>query len=194
MALAYEPTSEVGGPFLNTFGPATQGITVTSFSSSGKNQDAITSVLNSIREALDTDTDCSSWLQGGGTTGSELISALVSNNSYGSGAFSVNSVAAFAGTVNADGSSTGVPDTAALTVNTNGAFFNATATGGGAFSVGTAGYAGGTLQAQATILIHELAHILGAPYFQPDFGNSDAGKANDGYVNAFCGRLIGGLK
>jgi hypothetical protein len=130
----------------------------------------------------------------GGVSGADLIQALLDNGNFGYGTFNQNSVAAFAGQVNADGTPVGVPSTAALTVNANGAFFQANATAGSRFKVGTPGYIGGTLQAQATILIHELAHILGAAGFQPDAGNATAGSANDKLVNQDCGKLIGGLK
>jgi RHS repeat-associated protein len=164
---------------------------VTNFSSSGPQQDQITAVLNQINTALDANTSastkCADWLQGDGSTGSALITALVTNNSYGHGDFSINTVAAFAGsTIN--GQPVGVPVTAALTVNNNGAFFNS------GFKVGAKGYQGGTLQAQATILIHELAHILGAAGFQADNGNPAAGRSNDNLVNQNCGKLIAGLK
>jgi RHS repeat-associated protein len=164
---------------------------VMNFSNDGPQQGQITNVLNDINAALGANTaastKCANWLQGDGITGSALISALVDNNSYGHGDFSINTIAAFAGsTIN--GQSVGVPVTAAFTVNNNGAFFNA------GFKVGTQGYQGGTLQAQATILIHELAHIVGAAGFQPDNGNPKAGQSNDNLVNQNCGRLISGLK
>ena len=176
-----------GGP-VNTYGAASTPIVVTNFSNSGAKQDAITGVLNKIDKALSTNTDCANWLQGGGSTGSALIEALVSNNSYGYGSFNVNTVAAFAGSVNSDGSSAGVPSSAAFTVNATGAFFTS------GMTVGIPKYQGGTIQADATILIHELAHILGAAGFQSDAGNAAAGKSNDTLVNQNCGKLIGSLQ
>ena len=61
-------------------------------------------------------------------------------------------------------------------------------------SVGTRDYPGGTLKAQATILIHELAHILSATGFQNDAGIPKAGKANNKLVDKNCRNLIGGLQ
>jgi len=48
-------------------------------------------------------------------------------------------------------------------------------------------YQGGTLQAQATILIHELAHLFEISGFKPDFGNAAAGRDNDKAVDKNCG-------
>jgi hypothetical protein len=177
-----------------TYGSSSGVITVTNFSNSGAKENQIASVLRKIEDALSSYSDCSNWLQAGGVSGADLIQALLDNGNFGYGTFNQNSVAAFAGQVNADGTPVGVPSTAALTVNANGAFFQANATAGSRFKVGTPGYIGGTLQAQATILIHELAHILGAAGFQPDAGNATAGSANDKLVNQDCGKLIGGLK
>ena len=84
--------------------------------------------------------------------------------------------------------------TSAITVNANGAFFNSFDSSGAQFIVGAANYAGGTLQAQAAILIHEPAHVPGAEGFQPDAGNAQAGISNDRLVDQNCGKLIGGLK
>ncbi len=164
----------------------------------GDKQDAITSVLNKIEDALSlpSNSACANWLQGNGVSGLDLINALVGNNSYGYGTFNSTTVAAFAGSTNADGTSAGVPLSAAFTVNANGAFFNASDPNGKKYLVGTLGYAGGSLQADATILIHELAHILGTSGFQPDANDptGKAGKANDALVNKNCGSLIGSLK
>jgi hypothetical protein len=66
------------------------------------------------------------------------------------------------------------------------------------FSVGPHPYVGGTLKAQAAILIHEFGHLMnevgGAARFQPDGGNRKAGRANDQLVDQYCGKLIGGLQ
>jgi RHS repeat-associated protein len=181
----YQPgESQVGGG-----GGATPNrMSVTNFSDSGANQDKITSVLRKIESALSPGSDCAKWLQGGGVSGSDLINALLAANTYGHGDFNVGTVDAFAGQRNPDGSSAGVPVTAAFTVNNNGAFYK------NSHSVGVRGYAGGTLRAQATILIHELAHILGAQGFQDDFRDPAKSRANDALVDKNCGRLIGGLR
>jgi hypothetical protein len=175
-----------GGGLIATSGTASGNLHVTNYFNSGVKQDQIASVFRSIENALSSDTGCSNWLQGGGVSGTDLIQALLSNNSFGYGDFDQNNVAAFAGQANADGSSVGVPVTSAITVNANGAFFSS------GFVEGAKGYIGGTIQAQATILIHELAHVLGAAGFQNDAGNSTAGHQNDALVDKNCGKLIGG--
>jgi len=179
---------------INGFGPAPKGtpIKVANFSDKGDHQDAIRKVLNKIHNALSdpANSDCANWLEGGAT----LIGALVDNNTFGHGNFNVQSTAAFAGQVNADGTPTGVPVTAAFTVNDSGAFFNATNNQGNAFQVGARHYGGGTLQADASILVHELAHIIGAAGFLPDFNDQHAKNVNDKLVDTNCGGLIGGLQ
>ena len=67
------------------------------------------------------------------------------------------------------------------------------------FLVGSQSYTGGGLLAQATSLIHELAHVQATNYggaigFQNDFGKEGAGINNDKLVDANCGKLIRGLK
>jgi len=78
-----------------------------------------------------------------------------------------------------------------------GAFFNASL-GNATFTVGRLAYKGGTLKAQATILIHELGHLMsgfgGAFLFQNDGGNKAAGRANDNLVDVECRGLIERLR
>ena len=96
-----------------------------------------------------------------------------------------------------DGTPTGIGASAAIAVNDTGAFFNAKL-GDKPFTVGRRAYTGGTLKAQAAILIHEFAHQMyaggGASGFQDDAGDTKKGRANDKLVDENCGRLIGGLK
>lgn len=85
----------------------------------------------------------------------------------------------------------------AITVNDQGAFFNAKL-GDRTLTVGRRAYTGGTLKAQAAILIHELGHVMnqqgGTAGFQSDAGNKQAGRANDKLVDTYCGTLIKSLK
>jgi hypothetical protein len=143
---------------------------------------------------LATDADCAGWLQGAGGTATDVIQTLLGGNYFGFGAFNQPQIAAVSGSVNADGSPTGIPVGILITVDTLGAFFNANNSSGQAWQVGVPKYVGGTLQAQATILIHELAHTIGAKGFQSDTGNAQAGADNDALVNQNCGKLIAGLK
>jgi hypothetical protein len=62
------------------------------------------------------------------------------------------------------------------------------------FQVGKRSYAGNTLRAQATILLHETAHQITVSGFQPDNGIPKAGKANDNLVDQNCRQLIEGLQ
>lgn len=163
---------------------------VSNFSNTGQSQATITSALGKINVLLPGDSDCSQWLGGLNVVGS-LVGGLIDGNAYGSATLpsNVNTIAAFEGSKNPDGSSVGVPVTAAFTVNSNGAFFNS------GFTVGPKQYQGGTVQAQLFVVLHELAHMLqtnglGAPGFQNDFGNAAAGRSNDGLIDNHCGDLI----
>ena len=163
---------------------------MTDFKDSGSNQDKIKNVLDKILTGLAADSNCSGWLK----NGSLMISTLMSANNYGSGKFNDDGVAAFAGGRNRDGSETGAPVSSAFTVNTASAFFNAKDTFGNMFTAGAQNYRGGTLEAQAAIVIHELAHILEIDGFKPDFDDEKAGFDNDKLVDKHCGKLIRGLK
>jgi hypothetical protein len=178
---------------------AASRLIVGSPSSSGPNQTAISTVFGKIKNALDADATssnpkCSNWLQGGGTTGSILIGVLLANNNFGHGVFSIQSIAAVHGIRNLDGSPTGIPGNFAITVNDLGAYFQTMNVQGNSFSIGKRHYPGNTLRAQATILIHEVAHALPAPQFQDDNGKPKAGKANDKLVDNNCRYLIEGLQ
>jgi len=186
-------------PDMSGTNQAVQNLYVTSPSSTGPNQALITSVFGKIKTALDADATsahptCSNWLQGGGLTGSSVIQTLLSANNFGHGVFSINSIAAFTYGTNPDKSPIGIPSNFAVTVNDNGSFFNAKDSSGRSFLVGKRNYSGSTLRAQATILIHETAHLVSASGFQSDFGIPKAGKSNDALVDTNCRSLIEGLQ
>jgi hypothetical protein len=175
-------------------------ITVSNFSQTGANQQTITNVLNDILQGLNSGkyAGCSTWLTGAAPYSiSTSIANLITYNSYGHGPFNNNGTAAFVGAKNLDGTPTGLPEGAAIAVNDAGAFFNAKL-GDQTSTVGRRAYTGGTLKAQAAILIHELGHLMnaagGAAGFQADAGNKNAGRANDRLVDQYCGKLIGDLK
>jgi len=156
--------------------------------------------LNDVLQALNSNryASCSTWLMGAAPFSvSDYITNLIAGKSYGHGPFSKNDTAAFVGTRNPDGTLTGLPASAAFAVNDTGAFFNAKV-GDKTFTVGRHVYTGGTLKAQAAILIHELGHLMtesgGAAKFQHDAGSKQAGRDNDKLVDDNCGRLIGSLK
>jgi hypothetical protein len=178
---------------------AAQNLGVGSASNTGPNQTAIINIFGKINKALIADATsqnpkCSNWLQGSGTTASQVIQALLDNNTFGHGVFTIQTYAAVHGFKNLDGSPTGIPANFAITVNDLGAYFEAMDVQGRSFQVGKRNYSGNTLRAQATILIHELAHTFPAPGFQEDNGKPKAGKANDKLVDRNCRYIIEGLK
>jgi hypothetical protein len=133
------------------------------------------------------------WLTGTDFSGAQFVQAIFgsgpSDYTFGYGRLSNSSTAAFVGNANPDGTLVqGLPTSASITVNSNGAFFSS------GYTVGPQGYTGGTLAAQAFILLHELGHEVGAAGFKPDFGDPSAGKANDALVDQNCGKAIKGIK
>ena len=125
---------------------------------------------------------------------------MLQANNFGHGTVNKGNVVyyendAFSGTKNPDKTPIpGIPGSAVFTVNDVGGFFNATDNQGNPITVGKRKYSGGTLRAQATILIHETAHQIMVSGFQPDFSRPKAGKANDQLVDTNCRTLIEGLQ
>jgi RHS repeat-associated protein len=161
----------------------------------GSFQEAITGMLHNIAGALASNPNCDNWLSSGSLgSAAGVINTLIQNNAYGYGDFFIGGVQTYTiagaeGGHNVDGTSTGI--LGAFAINAEGAFFNSTAPGGGTLTVGAAKYAGGTPQAQAAILIHELGHVLGL--LGPDYGNNGAGSKNDKTVATNCAGLINSL-
>jgi len=175
-------------------------IFVTTPSQTNPNQQTITSVLNRVWQSLNSGSygGCSAWLTGTASVSAPFyINAVLTNQNYGHGVFNDVRTAAFVGGKNKDGTLTGVPLNFAFTVNDQGAFFNAK-TGDKTLTVGRRAYNGGTLKAQAAILIHEFAHQMyaggGAAGFQDDAGDTKKGRANDKLVDQYCGKLVGDLR
>jgi RHS repeat-associated protein len=169
---------------------------VTGYRRTGAKETQIANVLNDIlNEILSDKNSCSSWLSGPPYSAAEFIKAIMGSGpaeySFGFGAINSNTTAAFVGNANSNGSPVaGLPQNATITVNANGAFFNS----GYNVTGGTASYKGGTLQAQAFILIHELAHEVNAAGFQPDAGSAAAQASNNNLVQKNCGKQIAALK
>ncbi len=167
--------------------------TVSNYSRTGPNEDRIATVLNDIlNEVLNG--NCGSWLTGAQFSAAQFINAIEGSGpqdyTFGYGALNVASTAAFVGNDNPDGSPIqGLPSNATITVNSNGAFFSSN------FQVGSGSteYAGGTLQAQAFILVHELAHAVGATGFKPDNGSPTNQASNNALVQKNCGSQIAGI-
>lgn len=174
---------------------------LTNRSQSNPNQETITNVLNDILQALNSGgyASCAAWLTGTASfSGSMYINTLISGQLYGHGTLNDDRTAAFVGFRNYPSQTLiGVPDGWNITVNDRGAFFNATLDDK-TLTVGPHAYKGGSLKAQAAILIHELAHKMnesgGAAGFELDAGNTKAGRSNDNLVDHNCGNLIKGLR
>jgi|HubBroStandDraft_5_1064220.scaffolds.fasta_scaffold1239280_1 hypothetical protein len=121
---------------------------------------------------------------------------MIQNTLFGHGSFDALhlNTSAITGT----GGTTGIPPGIITVVNDNGAFFNATTTNSQGqtltFGVGPRAYTGGTLKAQAFILLHELGHGISVAGFQHDNGIPKAGKANDKMVDQNCRSLIEGIQ
>ena len=180
-------------------------LSVTGFSQTGANQTSVSAVLQKILNALPNNSACNSWLQGAnhGPSGQVWIQDLLSGNLFGHGIVSQGNavsytIGAFSGSINPDHTSVaGLPTSGVVfTVNDVGAFFNQYANGDQSkpFEVGIRKYPGDSLRAQATMLIHEVAHEITVSGFQPDFGNPKAGRANDKAVDTNCRQLIEGLQ
>lgn len=181
--------------------PASFKMVVTGFSRTVPKETTIAGVLQKILDdILSQDNDCSRWLSSNTNsfTGKAFVQAILgggpSDYTFGYGQLNSAGTAAFVGNANADGTVVrGLPLDASITVNSNGAFFNS------AYSVSSQGYTGGTLQAQAFILLHELAHEVGAPGFK----SNDAGPTREAVVNQAsnnalvdknCGKAVKGLQ
>lgn len=179
---------------------AVQTLNVTNFLTTGANQTTILNVYQKILAALPSYTTCNSWAQGSGefqgTSGASFIQTMIQNTLFGHGSFDALhlNTSAITGT----GGTTGIPAGIITAVNDNGAFFNATTTNSQGqtltFDVGPRAYTGGTLKAQAFILLHELGHGITVAGFQHDNGIPKAGKANDKMVDQNCRSLIEGIQ
>ena len=173
-------SNEAGYALVRTFqdNVVNANVFVANPSQTNPNQQTITNVLNDILQALNSGRygSCSAWLTGASPgTVSGYINTVITGQLYGHGTFNDIGTAAFVGISNQDKTRTGVPVGWNITVNDQGAFFNAKLDDK-TFTVGRRAYKGGTLKAQAAILIHELGHLMnevgGAGDFQPEQGTS----------------------
>ena len=187
----YDPGST--GPPVQPFGASSGDLSVTGYSRTGAKETTIANDLDDILTEVLTG-GCAKWLTGANFSAADFINAIMGSGSndytFGYGAVSDNSIAAFVGHHNADGTVVaGLPGNATITVNSNGAFFNS------AYSVGSGRtqYTGGSLQAQIFILVHELAHEVGAAGFGPDLNNQGAEDTNNALVQKNCGKQIAGV-
>jgi RHS repeat-associated protein len=166
----------------NPGGRGGASVKVSNLHKTGSDINTIASVLKQIEQCLDP--KCRAFLQSGGGNVNSFISDLLGNNLLAAGNVSPNSIAAFSGTAG-----TNVPaGYAAIVVNDTGAFFNNN------FTVDAGTLTGGTPEAEAFILLHELGHSLKAKGFQDDFNNSTAGAANDKLIQDNCGATLAKFK
>jgi RHS repeat-associated protein len=170
-----------GGGGGGSGGVPTPVLHVANISKSGTNYNAVRGRLNEIVNSIDS--DCLSFLESGGNKLSAYVSGMLSNDLLAVADFD-KGIAAFTGSRGTD-----MPEgTAAMVVNNGSAFFDST------YNADQGKIAGGTVQAQAFILLHELAHGLEAKDFVPDFNNKDAGKANDQMIEKNCDKTLKGFK
>ena len=169
---------------------------VVGYKRTGQKETTIADVLATLlKDVLSTDNSCSQWLTGQNFSAAQFIQAIMGSGpqdyTFGYGAISPNSTAAFVGNTlpGTDAPVPGLPIDSSITVNSNGAFFNSAYTVGS----GKTQYTGGTLQAQAFILLHELAHEVNALGFLPDAGNSKAEATNNQLVQQNCGSEVAAL-
>jgi RHS repeat-associated protein len=161
-------------------------------SKTGSDEDRIRDVLGWIQANIDP--NCAKWLSGvsGAITGLLGNPAQPDTVTIGYGTFDTRNVAAFTGN---NPNQTDLPPGYAITINAIGAFFVGTYTQNGhGYGLSTNGYAGGTSQAQVSILLHELAHLLNATGFQPDFQNPQAGAKNDNLIQKNCKKTLNAAK
>jgi hypothetical protein len=152
--------------------------------------------LRWLEQAIAGDPSCESWL-GKNESVSTGIGYMLGNNPgnqmmVGVGSFSGSGTNAVAGT---NGTNM-TPGSMQITINTNGAFFNASA--GVGFGVPSWILADSPAE-QGLILLHELAHGLGAPNFIQNDGpingqpNVQAQTTNNQLVMQNCGSIINSL-
>jgi hypothetical protein len=180
-----------GNPIRTFAGPGK--VVVTGYSRTGPKETTIANDLDKILNQVLTG-GCATWLTGPQYSASDFISAIMGSGpgdyTFGYGSLNNNATAAFVGNNNLDGTPiAGLPANATITVNANGAFFNSAYTVGSGFVQ----YTGGSLQAQIFILVHELAHEVGAAGFMPDAGNQSATNSNNALVQKNCGSQIAGV-
>ncbi len=167
-------------------------IIVSRLSTTSKQALTVQNDLRWLQQAIAQDPDCAGWLAGS----SQAINYMLDVPGTGATMMAVG-VGSFSTNDNAvDGiSGTNLPQGMLITVNSNGAFFNS---GPSQF----VGYGipswinGGTNAAQSEILLHELAHDVGAPGFQSDgplpdgSPNVSAQTANNQLVMQNCGNVV----
>jgi hypothetical protein len=189
----YEPFAGLASPQpTDPAGSESNIITVRKYTTTSVKAVAVQNDLRWLQQAIGQNTDCANWLAGFGSAIDYMLDVPGSGATMmavGVGAFST-AENAFSGSAGSN-----VPAGTLITVNTNGAFFDSgpsTAVGYGVPSWIT----GGSDAAQALILLHELAHNLGAAGFEDDGAlpdgspNINAQTQNNQLVMKNCGGVV----
>jgi hypothetical protein len=191
----YNASGDVGtGPFFRPCGSGGGGSgggnTTVNITNLSKTNAKAVDVQNGLRWigawlAEGFDPDCNSWLTNnlgsiqtllGLTAGSSTMYVAVGN-------FSNNSVDAIAGVAGTDLA----PSTALLTVNANGAYFNA------GYTIAGTSYQSSTAMGDVLILLHELAHLTLAAGFVGNDNNTSDAASNNRLVLQHCTKTVQGL-
>jgi hypothetical protein len=164
-------------------------ITISHLSTTSKKAIAVQNDLRWLEAAIDQDPTCAKWL-----AGADLAINFMLNAPGGGATAMMVGVGSFSDvTVNAVASASGTnlaPGSMVITVNTNGAFFDSGPNSSVGFDV-PSWITGGTPAAQAEILLHELAHNVGAAGFnQNDYNNPVAEGENNVKVMQNCGNIV----
>jgi outer membrane protein assembly factor BamB len=175
-------------------------------------QDTIRDVLARIRSALQQEAtvpspSCGPWLDNNPSkvTALSQIDLMLQANSIGHGLFWGNpqfvgtqlydTAAIHGGLLGTPPVPIGVPMGWAITINRESSFFKSQIVINGmlmTFSQGPQRYAGGSLQAQLLIMLHEIAHML--KVIPSDYGIAGGSATNDATVNTKCGTMINGIQ
>ncbi|HEU0120872.1 MAG TPA: hypothetical protein VFQ91_10135 [Bryobacteraceae bacterium] len=131
------------------------------------------------------DRDCNNFLNSSDMDVTQYVSDLFANDLVVVGQ-APSAIAAF---TNSGGTDIAA-GYAAMVCSTNSAFF----IGGLRFKVNAGKINGGTYKATVFIILYELGHAVSANGFQNDFGNNDAGKANDKMIEKECKKTLDRIK
>ena len=138
--------------------------------------------LRWLEQAITQDSDCSGWLKDSSTS----IDYMLNNNLVGVGDFSNATANAQAGTTG-----TNLPAGSMLiTINLQGAFFNSSASPGYGLP---SWIKSGSAAEQGLLLLHELAHNVGAAGFIEGDQSADDQTKNNQSVLTHCGSIINNL-
>jgi hypothetical protein len=163
-------------------------ISIANFTTTSVQAQAVQNSLRWIQAQIGSYPTCDNWLGGSDNVTNTINTLLgqtntVTTDSVGVGNFSNPGVNAVYGTA---GTNLPTDGTALLTVNLNGAYFNANAGVG----PGVVGINAGSSQAQLLILLHELAHATDAAGFQTNDSGQTIQAQNNQLLMQNCAGFI----